>query len=97
MSYAAESSAHSSPKGSSPNSPGRVAKRNARLLSGLDLGTGQHAAGYSAEHLVGTIPDFSIRRIQEVCPAISHALETNFEASHGLDDGLLVNSINKDR
>jgi hypothetical protein len=86
-----DSSGQSSPKQSpvSPHSPvGRVAKRNARLLSGLDLGP--NSSNYP-EHLVGTIPDFSIRRIQEVCPALVRALDAQEEdPGHVLEDGTLV-------
>lgn len=56
----------------SPISPvGRIAKRNACLLNGLDLKSG---CSY-AEGMVGTIPEFNIRAIQECVPAISAVLE----------------------
>jgi hypothetical protein len=57
----------------------------------LDLGP--RAGGYS-EHLVGTIPDFSIRSLQEVCPAVGQALEAVESGdAHGLDDSLLVRNF----
>lgn len=56
----------------SPISPvGRIAKRNACLLNGLDLKSG----GSYAEGMVGTIPDFNIRAIQECVPAITSILD----------------------
>jgi hypothetical protein len=64
----------------------RVAKSNARLLNGLDLGGAHNAGGYSADSLVGTIPDFAIRRLQDFCPTIGQVLDEE----HELDDGLLV-------
>lgn len=86
--YGAADSLSSSPSPkNSPASPtGRVAKRNARLLNGLDLGGAHHAGGYSADSLVGTIPDFVVRRLQDFCPSIGQVLDDE----HELDDGLLV-------
>ncbi|KAI6239643.1 hypothetical protein M3Y99_00555600 [Aphelenchoides fujianensis] len=75
---------------SSPQSPTspvcRVAKRNARLLNGLDLSTG--VSSYT-EQLLGMIPDFTVRKIHEACPALQPALNSGLEIDGSIDNMLL--------
>ncbi|KAI6236346.1 hypothetical protein M3Y95_00147600 [Aphelenchoides besseyi] len=79
--------APASPK-RSPTSPVfRIAKRNAQLLNGLNT----RVAAYSEQ--LGTMPEFSIRSIHELCPALTPAIGNQLEGSGGSIDNLLLSEL----